>query len=82
MSTHTENHRSRAESGRRHSAFDEFSRDERRPAVMLLGALIIAAIFFAIGIFVGRLTNTGNVVITPQSKIETPVKLSPTPLPQ
>lgn len=37
-----------------HSALDEFKRDERRPAVLLLGALIIAAIFFAIGIMVGR----------------------------
>jgi SPOR domain len=38
----------------RHSALQEFSRDERRPAVLLLGALAIASIFFAIGILVGR----------------------------
>ncbi len=48
-----------AESGRyerhyHHSAFEEFSRDERRPAVLLLGALLIAALFFAIGIIVGQ----------------------------
>ncbi|HEX8128619.1 MAG TPA: hypothetical protein VF527_05905 [Pyrinomonadaceae bacterium] len=38
----------------RHSAFEEFRRDERRPAVLLLGALVIAALFFAIGIMLGR----------------------------
>ena len=39
-----------------HSAFEEFSRDERRPAVILLSALILAVIFFAIGIMFGRWT--------------------------
>jgi hypothetical protein len=39
-----------------HSAFEEFSRDERRPAVILLSALILAATFFAIGIMFGRWT--------------------------
>ena len=38
----------------RHSAFEEFRRDERRPAVLLLGALVIAALFFALGIMIGR----------------------------
>jgi hypothetical protein len=38
----------------RHSAFDEFKRDERRPAVLLLSALVIAAVFFALGIMLGR----------------------------
>lgn len=37
-----------------HSAFEEFRRDERRPAVLLLGALVIAAAFFALGIMLGR----------------------------
>jgi cytoskeletal protein RodZ len=41
----------------RHSALEEFGRDERRPAVLLLGALVIAAIFFALGIMVGRWMN-------------------------
>jgi len=51
--------------------------------VLLLGALVIAAIFFTIGIFVGRLlTLTQNAVTPPQSNIEMPVKASPTPLPQ
>ena len=44
----------------RHSAFEEFSRDERRPAVLLLSALVIAAIFFAIGIMVGRWTSDSS----------------------
>jgi hypothetical protein len=39
---------------RHHSAFEEFRRDERRPAVLLLGALVIAALFFALGIMLGR----------------------------
>ncbi|HEX8137076.1 MAG TPA: SPOR domain-containing protein [Pyrinomonadaceae bacterium] len=39
-----------------HSAFEEFSRDERRPAVILLSALILAAAFFALGIMFGRWT--------------------------
>ena len=38
----------------RHSAFEEFRRDERRPAVLLLAALVIAAAFFAFGILLGR----------------------------
>jgi hypothetical protein len=42
------------ETARSHSAFEEFRRDERRPAVLLLGALVIAAAFFALGIMLGR----------------------------
>ena len=38
----------------RHSALEEFQRDERRPAVMLLLMLVIAALFFALGIIIGR----------------------------
>jgi hypothetical protein len=40
----------------RHSALEEFARDERRPAMLLLGALIIAVIFFALGIIFDRWT--------------------------
>ncbi|HMF57848.1 MAG TPA: SPOR domain-containing protein [Pyrinomonadaceae bacterium] len=40
----------------KHSALEEFSRDERRPAVILLGLLALGAVFFAIGILVGRFT--------------------------
>jgi hypothetical protein len=54
MSTETQKYAAPTESEPRHSALQEFSRDERRPAVLLLGGLAIAAIFFAIGIMVGR----------------------------
>ena len=54
MSTETHKIAAPAESEPRHSAFEEFSRDERRPAVLLLAGLLIAATFFAIGILVGR----------------------------
>ena len=40
----------------RHSALEEFRRDERRPAVVLLVVLLVAAAFFALGIMVGRWT--------------------------
>jgi hypothetical protein len=43
-----------------HSAFEEFRRDERRPAVLLLGALLIAALFFALGIMLGRWMDDDN----------------------
>lgn len=57
MSSETQKYGVEAESEPRHSALEEFSRDERRPAVLLLGGLLIAAVFFAIGIMVGRWSN-------------------------
>ncbi|HEV2912350.1 MAG TPA: hypothetical protein VGX92_03440 [Pyrinomonadaceae bacterium] len=56
MATETDKYETQAEREARHSAFEEFSRDERRPAVILLSALLLAAVFFAIGIMVGRWT--------------------------
>lgn len=56
MATDTHKYAGEAEREARHSALAEFSRDERRPAVLLLSALVIAAIFFAIGLLVGRWT--------------------------
>jgi|GEM_PF-2586835 len=50
----TSPHDERSAATVRHSAFEEFRRDERRPAVLLLAALVIAAIFFALGIMLGR----------------------------
>lgn len=52
----TETQKYPTESEPRHSALAELSRDERRPAVMLLLILLIAALFFALGIMVGRWT--------------------------
>ncbi len=78
MSTDTKTYMPHADNSISHSAFAEFNRDERRPAVLLLGALIIAALFFAIGIFVGRLMSTQNAPAAPQSQIEMPAT-NPTP---
>jgi hypothetical protein len=83
MSTDSEKYETTIEREARHSAFDEFSRDERRPAVMLLSALLLSSIFFAIGIMVGRWT----VEPTPQPDLSasapaqtpTPSNLSPSP---
>lgn len=54
MATDTQKHP--VENEPHHSALAEFSRDERRPAVVLLVILLIAALFFALGIMVGRWT--------------------------
>jgi hypothetical protein len=56
MATDTQKYVSEAEREARHSALAEFGRDERRPAVLLLSALVIAVLFFAIGLLVGRWT--------------------------
>jgi len=57
MSTDTQKHSDEHESEVPHSAFEEFTRDERRPAVLLLAGLVIASIFFALGILFGRWTD-------------------------
>jgi hypothetical protein len=57
MSSETQKYGIEAESEPRHSALEEFSRDERRPAVLLMAGLLIAAVFFAIGMMVGRWSN-------------------------
>jgi hypothetical protein len=54
MATDTQKYTSERET--HHSALTEFQRDERRPAVLLLTILIVAALFFALGIMVGRWT--------------------------
>jgi hypothetical protein len=56
MATDTQKYTSEAEREARHSALAEFGRDERRPAVLLLSALVIAVLFFTIGLLVGRWT--------------------------
>jgi hypothetical protein len=60
MATETTKHTAPAETQPRHSALEELYRDERRPALLLLGGLVIAVIFFALGIMVGRWMNTDN----------------------
>ena len=52
----------------RHSALAEFSRDERKPAVLLLSALLLSALFFGLGILVGRWTaEPGKASVAPSS---------------
>jgi cytoskeletal protein RodZ len=61
MSTGSDKYDDPMERESRHSALEELKRDERRPAVILLSALILAAVFFALGIMVGRWTmQTGS----------------------
>jgi cytoskeletal protein RodZ len=57
MSTDSDKYEEQLERESRHSALEELKRDERRPAVILLSALLLAAIFFAFGIMVGRWTT-------------------------
>jgi hypothetical protein len=75
MSTDTEKYETTIEREARHSAFEEFSRDERRPAVMLLSALVLSAVFFAIGIMVGRWT-----VLPPTQEQQQPGMASSAPV--
>jgi hypothetical protein len=70
MATDTQNYAGEHET--RHSALKEFSRDERRPAVLLLSALVIAALFFAIGLLVGRWTAQPKSTSSPASTTAPP----------
>jgi hypothetical protein len=80
-------HDERETAAHHHSAFEEFRRDERRPAVLLLGALVIAAVFFAFGIMLGRWmadADNNNASRSPASNTvkqpsATPVAPQPTP---
>ncbi len=75
MSTDTQDYTVKLERQEQsHSAFEEFSRDERRPAVLLLAALIIAVIFFALGIWVGRFMSAPQPVL-PNSQIKSQANL-------
>ena len=56
MATDTQKYADQVKQEPRHSALAEFSRDERRPAVLLLSALVLSALFFGIGLMVGRWT--------------------------
>jgi hypothetical protein len=71
----------REATARSHSAFEEFRRDERRPAVLLLGALVIAAAFFALGIMLGRwMADDDRNNASRQSPASTVNQSSPTPV--
>ena len=60
MATDTTKHTMETETQTRHSALEELYRDERRPALLLLSGLLIAVLFFALGIMVGRWMNENN----------------------
>lgn len=60
MAIETTNHAAQTERESRHSALEELYRDERRPALLLLSGLVIAVLFFALGIMVGRWMATNN----------------------
>ena len=64
MATETHKYANQIESEPRHSALEEFSRDERRPAVLLLSALLLAVLFFAIGLLFGRWTAEPEIAST------------------
>lgn len=66
----------------RHSALEEFGRDERKPAVLLLSALLLSALFFGLGLLVGRWTAGPSAAsVAPSSKPSTQATPAPTPQP-
>jgi hypothetical protein len=75
----TTSHGARETAGHQHSALDEFRRDERRPAVLLLGALVIAAVFFAFGILLGRWMADADNDASPRLPANTVNQSSATP---
>jgi hypothetical protein len=81
MATDTQNYAVQVEQEPRHSALAEFSRDERKPAVLLLGALLLSAFFFGIGLLVGRWT-VGGAATPAISSGTTSTASTPAPSPQ
>jgi SPOR domain len=82
MATDTQKYADQIEQEPRHSALAEFSRDERRPAVLLLSALVLSALFFGIGLMVGRWTALPESTSkTASSTAASPASAS-TPIPQ
>jgi uncharacterized protein YhaN len=75
MATDTQKYESPVEQEPRHSAIAEFSRDERRPAVLLLSALLLSALFFGLGLMVGRWTAA-----QPESKREAAASANTSPV--
>lgn len=84
MSTDSQKYLNQIEPESRHSAFAEFSRDERRPAVLLLSALLLAVLFFAIGLLFGRWTaepETLSAAKPDTASAQAPAAAQPTPEP-
>lgn len=82
MATDTQKYVSTVEQEPRHSALAEFGRDERRPAVLLLSALLLSALFFGIGLLVGRWTATPESTRGVASSAATSPVQTPAPQPQ
>jgi septal ring-binding cell division protein DamX len=82
MATETPKYPAQVEEEPRHSALAEFSRDERRPAVLLLSALLLSALFFGIGLMVGRWTAGPNSTSNTFSSGTVPTVSTPTPASQ
>ena len=82
MATDTHKYGAQAEREPHHSALEEFSRDERRPAVLLLSALLLSALFFGIGLMVGRWTAEPNKASSATSTQPATTVSTPAPTPQ
>jgi cell division septation protein DedD len=86
MATETTKHSAQADAEARHSALEELYRDERRPALLLLSGLVIAVIFFLLGIMVGRWINNDTGSRPGASPASTPraapATVTPAQLPQ
>ncbi|HWT00151.1 MAG TPA: SPOR domain-containing protein [Pyrinomonadaceae bacterium] len=82
MAIDTHKYADRVEYKTRHSALEEFGRDERKPAVLLLSALLLSALFFGLGLLVGRWTAQPNVAaVAPSSSPATQATPAPSPQP-
>ncbi len=82
MAIDTHKYADQVEYKSRHSALEEFGRDERKPAVLLLSALLLSALFFGLGLLVGRWTAEPKASgVAPSSKLSTQATPAPTPQP-
>ena len=82
MATDTHKYEAHVEEEPRHSAIAEFGRDERRPAVLLLSALVLSSIFFGIGLMVGRWTAVPDSTSNVASSQPAPPTSTPAPATQ
>jgi hypothetical protein len=82
MATDSQKYETPVEREPRHSALAEFGRDERKPAVLLLSALLLSALFFGIGLMVGRWTAEPASPPAQASNGASSTQLTSTPTPQ